>query len=365
MDLVVKGEFRKRALALHEECPVVDAHLDLAGEIKIRKKLGEREIIRRRYLRNWRKAGLNLIVSSIYVHNDVLQRGGVPAAWEDALSQIKALNREIENTGELMAVRNRSDLQKAVSGEKIGVLVYMEGLDCIGEDLGRLSGLYDLGVRGASLTWSRRNALASGCCKAGQRIQIRGGLTELGRRAVHEMERLSLFLDVSHLNDDGFEDVKRIAERPFCATHSCAKAVYDNYRNLTDEQMEALASQGGVMGLNGCKYIAGSLSGNHLEMLCRHAEYEVRRMGGAYVGFGFDLCDSYDAAKAELDDTDQARRGQSAEKRETELCDCLPDHGSIPLLSAALLQRGMDEETVRGIMGGNFIRYFEKILTKK
>ena len=255
--------------------------------------------------------------------------------------------------------------KRQVSGEKIGILVYMEGLDCIGEDLGRLSGLYDLGVRGASLTWSRRNALASGCCKAGQRIQIRGGLTELGRRAVHEMERLSLFLDVSHLNDDGFEDVKRIAERPFCATHSCAKAVYDNYRNLTDEQMEALASQGGVMGLNGCKYIAGSLSGNHLEMLCRHAEYEVRRMGGAYVGFGFDLCDSYDAAKAELDDTDQARRGQSAEKRETELCDCLPDHGSIPLLSAALLQRGMDEETVRGIMGGNFIRYFEKILTKK
>lgn len=362
MDLVIREEFRKKAIALCEEYPVVDAHLDLAGEILIREKLGEREIIRSRYLSNWKKAGLNLIVSSIYVPNDILQRGGVPAAWEDALSQIKALNREIEDTGELMTVKNRGDLQRAVSGEKIGVLVYMEGLDCIGEDLGRLSELSDLGVRGASLTWSRRNALGSGCCKAGQRIQIRSGLTELGRKAIREMERLSLFLDVSHLNDDGFEDVKRIAQRPFCATHSCAKAMYENYRNLTDEQMEALASQGGVMGLNGCKYIAGSLAGNHLEMLCRHAEYEVSRMGAAHVGFGFDLCDSYDAAKAELDDIDKAGKGKSAKKRETELCDCLPDHGSIPLLSAALLQRGMEEETVRGIMGGNFVRYFENVL---
>ena len=365
MDLVVKEEFRRRAEALHRANPVVDAHLDLAGEILIRQRLGEREIIRSRYLPGWKRAGINLIVSSIYVPDDVLQRGGVLAAWEDALSQISALEREIEAARELMAVRSRSDLQKAVSGEGIGILIYMEGLDCIGEDLERLSELYDLGVRGASLTWSRRNALAAGCCKAGQRIRISGGLTELGKSAVRRMERLSLFLDVSHLNDDGFEDVKKIARRPFCATHSGAKAVCENYRNLTDELMEALASRDGVMGLNGCKYIAGSLSGNHLEMLCRHAEYEVNRMGPGHVGFGFDLCDSYDAAKADLDYADRIGRGERSEKREIELCDCLPDHGSIPLLSAALLQRGMEEETVRGIMGGNFVRYFEKVLPSR
>lgn len=362
MDLVIKEEFKRKAEFLHKIWPTVDAHLDLAGEILIRERLGEKKIIRSHYLSNWKKAGLNLIVSSIYVPDDVLRRGGVPGAWEDALSQIRILNREIADTQELMAVRNCEDLQRAALGEKIGILVYMEGLDCIGEDLSRLSELYDLGVRGASLTWSRKNALAFGCCKAGQRIRISGGLTELGKRAVCEMERLSMFLDVSHLNDDGFEDVKRIATRPFCATHSCAKEIYENYRNLTDEQMAYLAAQGGVMGLNGCKYITGSLSGNHLEMLCRHAEYEVRHMGGGHVGFGFDLCDSYDAAKADLDWADRIRKGEKTEKKEAELCDCLPDHGSIPLLSAALLQRGMEEETVKGIMGGNFIRYFGRVL---
>lgn len=362
MDLTVKEEYVRRAEVLHRTCPVVDAHLDLAGEILLRNKLGEREIIRNRYLPNWRKAGINLIVSSIYVPGDVLKRGGAAAAWEDALLQIEALTRETEEAKELTAVRSRRDLESVISGEKTGILIYMEGLDCIGEDLGRLSELYDWGVRGASLTWSRENALAKGCCKAGERIQITGGLTDLGKEAVAEMERLSMFLDISHLNDDGFEDVKRIAGRPFCATHSCARSVHENYRNLTDEQMEALAEQGGVMGLNGCKYIAGSSAGNHLEMLCRHAEYGVRKAGRHHVGFGFDLCDSYDAAKAALDYKERTASGKEAKQKEPEPCDCFPDHGAISLLSAALLQRGMEEEIVKDIMGGNFIRYFEKVL---
>ena len=76
-----------------------------------------------------------------------------------------------------------------------------------------------------------------------------------------------MFLDVSHLNDEGFEQICRLTEKPFLATHSGSRAVYDSYRNLTDKQLFELAGRGGVAGVNGCKYIAGSLSGNHLEML--------------------------------------------------------------------------------------------------
>ena len=70
-----------------------------------------------------------------------------------------------------------------------------------------------------------------------------------------------MFLDISHLNDEGFEEVCRIAERPFCATHSNSRQVHFNYRNLTDVQMERLAAQGGVMGLNGCDLIVGCTDG--------------------------------------------------------------------------------------------------------
>ena len=108
------------------------------------------------------------------------------------------------------------------------------------------------------------------------------------------------------------------------------------------------------MGVNGCKYIAGSLAGNHLEMLCRHVEYEVEKIGETHVGYGFDLCDSYERGKAVLE-------GRTSTSQD----DCLTDHGQIPLLTATLLQRGMKEEDVRRIMGENFIDYLKMMLPEK
>lgn len=346
MDIRVKEEYVRQALKLHQESSVVDAHLDLAGEVLLRNLAGEHDVVKNHYLAHFRTAGINLVLSSIYVENGSLDR-----AWDNALDQIKALKEDVAGMKEVLLIQSKADLEKALEENKIGIMIYMEGLDCIGEDIDRLDILYEMGVRGAALTWSRANALATGCCKASEHRQIFGALTEAGIRAVKKMEELSMFLDVSHLNDEGFEQLCRIAEKSFIATHSGSRRIYDNYRNLTDEQMNALAAQGGIMGMNGCVYIAGSFEGNHLEMLCRHIEYEVEKIGAKHVGYGFDLCDSYDFAKAALS-------GKRPEKR----YDCLLNHGQIPLLSAALLQRGMELEDVRCIIGENFINFFKKSL---
>lgn len=349
MDIKIAEEYVKRAMELHRENPVVDAHLDLAGEILLRRQAGERDIVKRYYLPHFQTAGINLIVSSIYVENGNLERG-----WENALEQMDALKEDIKDLEEVVLVRSKGDLERSLSEKKIGILLYMEGLDCIGEDLEKIEELYRLGVRGASLTWSRSNALAAGCCKASEHRQIPGGLGTAGKEAIRKLEERSMFLDVSHLNDEGFSDVCRTAQRSFVATHSGSRQVYDSFRNLTDEQMKALAGQGGVMGMNGCKYIAGSLAGNHLEMLCRHIEYEAEKIGPEHVGYGFDLCDSYDRARAAL-------KGGCCTGRD----DCLLHHGQVPLVGAALLQRGMDEKDVKGIIGGNFIRYFVDVLPQR
>lgn len=372
MDIPVKEEFIKKAKNLHAVHPVVDAHLDLAGEILIRNEIGEMDVIRNHYLENWKKAGIRLLASSVYVPTGVLEKGGVSAAWEDALEQITALKKDMEDLADVFLVESKEDLKQVLSGEGIGILLYMEGLDCIGEDISLLETLYQLGVRGASLTWSRQNALATGCCKAGEYRQISGGLNEKGKEAVRELERLSMFLDVSHLNDDGFADVVRLAEKPFLATHSCAREVYRNYRNLTKEQMFLLAEKGGVMGLNGCKLILGSKAGNHLQMLCEHAAFEAEVIGASHVGFGFDLCDSYDRAvyiRQKLQDKKKAKEKIKALEYEAfkalEPMDCFCDHSQIPLLTAALLQSGMKEDAVIQIMGGSMIDYFEKVLPQR
>ena len=352
MDIKVKQEYLERAVKLHKDNPVVDAHLDLAGEILLRKRNGERDIVKNHYLNHLKAAGINLIFSSIYIENGVLEegKGKEPGpGWENALLQIGALKEDVEELSDVVLLYGKEDLERTLAEKKIGILIYMEGLDCIGENISKLDELYDLGVRGCALTWSRANALGTGCCKASEYRQIPGGLTDAGVEAVRHMEKRSMFLDVSHLNDDGFEQVVKISRRPFIATHSGSRRVFDNFRNLTDEQMDALAGQGGVMGVNGCKYIAGSALGNHLEMLCRHIEYEVELIGAEHVGYGFDLCDSYYRAKAAL-------RGKELASRD----DCLLDHGQIPLLTAALLQRGMEEENLQKIIGGNLVEYLQK-----
>ena len=281
MDILVKEEHLARAFELHRMNPVVDAHLDLAGEVLLRRQAGEKEVVKRHYLPHFKEAGLNLVFSSVYVENRNIYR-----AWENALEQIDALKKDIEGLPVIL-VKSIRDLDRVLGENKIGILLYMEGLDCIGEDIDRLEELYGLGVRGASLTWSRENALGHGCCKASEYRQIPGRLTKTGERVVKRLEELAMFLDVSHLNDEGFDHVCRLAEHSFIATHSGSRKVYDNYRNLTDTQMLALAKGGGIMGMNGCKYIAGSLEGNHIEMLCRHIEYEVEKIGPEHVGFGF------------------------------------------------------------------------------
>lgn len=345
----IEKKYREQALELHQIYPVVDAHLDLAGELFFRKKRGEKNPLRDCYLENLRAGGFNLIVSSVYLKNDQLPESGLRLA----LDQISVLLEAIDQNPEFCLVRTKTDLEQVLKNGQIGILLYMEGLDCIGNDLKLLRILWELGVRGASLTWSRRNMLATGCCVAVYEKQIQGGLSEDGILAVHEMERLGMFLDISHLNDDGFEDVCRIATKPFAATHSNSRSVHFNYRNLTDAQMQRLAARGGIMGLNGCIYIAGCTNGEDpLEMLCRHVEHEVSLIGTDQVGYGFDFCDSYTAAEP---------RQRFSESHD----DALINHSHVPELTAALLQRGMTEEDVRKIMGGNWVEYFRKMLPEK
>lgn len=202
--------------------------------------------------------------------------------------------------------------------------------------------------------------MASGCCKASECYEIRGGLSPEGFDVVREMERLGMFVDVSHLNDDGFENIRETAIRPFMATHSNSREVAFHYRNLTDTQMQILADQGGIAGLNGCVRLVSETAEEEypdengvycLEKLCMHVEHMVEVMGPEHVGYGFDFCDSYTAAE-------RMAEGQP------HYADCLLNHGNVSLLTAALLQRGMNEEAVRKIVGENFVQYFRKMLPK-
>ncbi len=338
----------ENACRLQGETPVADLHLDLPGELLFRHSRGELHVIARRYLPAWAEAGIRLIGASVFVEDCCLPGSGL----RNALLQIAALWRELgELEGKVHLIRNRNDLDRAYRGCSVGILLYLEGLDFLGADAELLTLCSELGVAGASLTWSRCNLLASGCCRASEQRAVRGGLTREGVRVLDKMKELRMFLDISHLNDEGIETVLTEADIPILATHSNARGVYFHYRNLTDGQIALLADRGGLIGLNACDLLTGACwGGGRLEQMRRQALYLCRQAGEDHVCLGLDLCHRYELARRELEDD----YGQGD--------DGLSGHGELPLLTAALLEGGMESVQVRKLLGENAFAFFRRIL---
>lgn len=346
MDISLKNW--QKAYGILGEIPAVDLHLDLPGELLFRHRQGEREVIRKRYLDDWKRVGIRLIGASVYVEDTYLPEGGL----RNALMQIQALKEELrELEGQVLLVRGRADLEKAVSEGLVGIFLYLEGMDFLGTDISLLELFSELGVSGASLVWSRRNLLACGCCRASEDRETRGGITGAGRAAIQKMRELHMFLDISHLNDEGIREALQEEEIPVLATHSNARTVHNHYRNLTDGQIIRLAERGGIIGINGCSMLAGSHeNGRHLEMLCAHGRYLIQQAGEEHVCLGLDLCYSYEMARRELD----TNGGQGN--------DCLAGHRELAFLLAAFLESGMEPGQVKKILGENAIAFFRRIL---
>ena len=161
--MFIQEQYLELARKIHQENPVVDAHFDLAAEVYERRLTGESGVVEQRYLPHFQEAGLNILVSSIYLTNRDLPELGL----RKALGQITALKEDIEPVGDRIRVtKSRAELDENLAAGRISVLLSLEGLDPLGNDLSLLRTFYDLGVRGAGLTWSRRNAFATGCCTA-------------------------------------------------------------------------------------------------------------------------------------------------------------------------------------------------------
>jgi membrane dipeptidase len=340
-------DFYKTALNLHENNVVVDTHLDLAGEIYNRFLAGEKEVIKNRYLDNFKKGGFNVIVSSLYIDDMFLPELGL----KTALGQISAIMEDVESCGgDVFLIKNSNDLQRAVKENKIGIMLSFEGLEPIGKDINLLRIFYELGLRAAGLVWSRRNFVADGCSFNPVEEGQKGGLTKFGVEVVRKMEEMNMLIDVSHLNDEGFWDVVKFTNKPFIASHSCARSLHGRMRNLTDDQIKVIAERNGVIGINAYKNIAGVKEGEDpIKKLADHIEYMVELVGPRHVGYGFDLCNSYYDSELKF-------------KFEPHNSDSLDSHKDAVFLTEELLKRGMSTEDAKLVIGGNFLRIFNDIL---
>ncbi len=145
----------------------------------------------------------------------------------------------------------------------------------------RVAKLAKLGVKVITITWNGSNELGNGCL-----ADDVGGLTEVGKQAVREMERCGIVPDVSHLNEAGFWDVTAVTKNPFIASHSVSMSVTAHPRNLSDKQFCLLRDRGGLVGLTLC---AEQLGQQSFDCLYRHLNHYLELDGERTVALGFDL----------------------------------------------------------------------------
>jgi len=231
--------------------------------------------------------GGGLQFCAIYVPTEVFRyQGGL----RYTLCLLDKYNQEIkklhENGIDVLQVRTAEDAGNVLKHKAATLLAIEEG-GAIDGSLEALRCLYELGVRAMTLTWSNRNDIADGINEEA----TGSGLTLFGKQVVAEMNRLSMLVDVSHISTAGFWSVIETSTKPIIATHSNAKSLCSHPRNLNDEQIKALAQNGGLAGITFAgQFLEEDWRNACIESVYKHIDYMLNLIGNDdHIGFGSDF----------------------------------------------------------------------------
>jgi membrane dipeptidase len=335
--------------------PVVDLHGDVPQNTWPRRRAGEAAPLRDDWVRRWRRGGVD--VEGLTVGGDMpvsMDGGGRPdlrcrEMMADAVE-------EAEASESLAILRTARDLDDSLSDGRIGLLLHVEGCRPLMGSLAGLHSLFELGLRSAQLTWNGGNELADGVG-----APHAGGLTKLGRDAVHELQRIGVLVDVSHLAPAGVQDVLELAERPVVASHANAAALHPHPRNLSDEQIRGIAATGGVVGLCFVPTFIGPPA--TVERLVDHADHIAALVGADHLALGPDYVEmALPTMLADMRDDPLYAGGGDGLPEWAVFPEGLQRVETLATLTAALLERGWSEDDVVKVVGGNALRVLRSVL---
>jgi membrane dipeptidase len=326
-------------------------------------------------------------------HSDLqrMKEGGVDAQlfsiWCDGNKQnpYAWANREIDtvlawtnrNPDKMMQAFTVADIKKAAKQKKLAVLFGVEGGHMIENDLTKLENLYNRGTRYMTITWNNSTEWATSALDETTKADSlkHKGLTDFGKSVINKMNQLGMLVDLSHVGETTFWDAINTTTKPVLVSHSCVYTLCPHRRNLKDEQIKAVAKNGGVIHLN---FYSGFLDSafekrsdaftiKHktemdsllkinpepyfmqvylfqkyrdevktlrppMNLLLDHLDYIVKMTGVDHVGLGSDF-DGVNSLPQQLDDVT-----------------------AYPLITKALIERGYSKKDIRKILGGNFLR---------
>ena len=273
--------------------------------------------------------------------------------WPDCVRVLAAFRAHLQRHPETyVLVDTAADVRRAKREGKLAVAFDLEGSDMLDGDLDMLRLYRDLGVRQIHFAYNRDNKVGGGCHGADV------GLTEFGRRLVTEVNAVGLIMDCSHTGHRSSLEIMEVSAKPVVFSHTCARALKDHPRNVRDDQIDACAATGGVVGITGIGVFLGA-NRTDTDLVLDHMDYVANRVGPAHVGVGLDF---------------EFLRGISDTPPGLVSGDWWPaqHYGGAGLgavkfvqpeqmseIAEGLVRRGWTEDDAKGVLGGNFLRVAE------
>ncbi|MDP2068238.1 MAG: dipeptidase [Lutibacter sp.] len=358
---------------LHDKAILIDTHNDILMKIVDDGFAFDTDLKGKTHsdLSRLKKGGVDVQLFSVFCDGTQVN----PYAY--ANQQMDSLDAVLKrNPDKMIKVANSKELFKAVNQKKIAAMFGVEGGHMIENDLDKLEIFYNRGARYMTLTWNNSTDWASSAYDETFNNDLtKSGLSDFGKQVVQKMNALGMMVDISHVGVQTFWDVINTTTKPIIASHSAVYALCQHQRNLNDEQIKAIAKNGGVIQVN---FYSAFLDNSYikkvtdfyakhssemesltadgmnefqsedflfnkyknevepfrvpLSVLIDNIEYIIKLVGADYVGIGSDF-DGIQSPPQELDDVT-----------------------NYPLITKALIEKGYSKKDITKILGGNFLR---------
>ncbi len=371
--------FAQQYKTIHENAVVADTHNDVLSTVTLKGMSIETDLTGKSHsdLARFKKGGVDIQMFSIFCDD----RYGKGTAFKFANEEIDSLYAIAKRNPDKMAmVSSWAQLQQALKSHKLAAMIGVEGGHMIEDNLDYLDSLAKRGVRYMTLTWNNSTSWATSAADETKKsfIVTPYGLTDFGKQVVKHMNELGMMVDISHVGEKTFWDAIHTTTKPVIASHSSVYALCPVPRNLKDDQIKAVAKNGGVIDIN---FYSGFIDSNYmkritafmtrhkqeydslvaqklpeyeinaffskkypqeaaalrppLSLMIDHIDYIVKLVGADYVGLGSDF-DGIESAPLGLEGVQD-----------------------FPKITEALLKRGYSKKDIEKILGGNFLRVFK------
>ena len=326
--LVAEASLYRRARTLHERIVTIDSHCDTPMLFDGGYKLDERSVDALVDLHKMNEGGLDVATMAAYLKQEGRDEESLRRATDKAWSLLEGIRTRVECNAANVSLCGSPEevLSLKRSGKKI-IMPAIENGYAIGSDLANIKKFRDAGVVYMTLCHNGDNDI----CDSARGANEHGGLSKFGRRVVAEMNRVGMMIDLSHASQKSFYDVLDASKTPVVCSHSSCRALCDHPRNLTDEQLAAIAAKGGVVQITMYKGFLVNDGDAALDDFMRHLEHAISVAGISHVGIGTDF------------DGDGTIAG-------------CRDASQLINITRELMRRGYDDDAIAAIWGGNWLR---------